>query len=453
MAALTGNQELTASEKLTGANGWYWLTTAFAGVVLLAIGWPVYAAGYGVWVIVAMLVALGQAAAPMLAVRFPTAAIVISAVSSVGGILATAATSGLVWPWAVTAILSLAFTHAVIGLRQSWQHLLIFWAVSTAIGASALVLPHAGELPGALANVITTASITAGVGGVAVLGRLWLTGLSDLAAERRLGAEEAAKRSELEDRNRIAQELHDVVAHSMSVISVQATTARYRLPDLDDRSLEEFDSIAGSARQALSEMRGLLTILRGGRDADIAPQPTVEDIPGLVSATRGTGAEVALDFGLAEAAVAPTTGLTAFRVVQEGLSNALRHAPGAPVRVHVGPGPARSAGSPSGSTHGPGRSPGQDLLVVSVVNGAPPETAPGPAASGSVPAGDERPDGSGPAGGGRPEGAASTARLGHLGAGLGLKGMRERVEGLGGTLTVGPTPEGGFAVTAVLPLT
>src|SRR5699024_915613 len=80
----------------------------------------------------------------------------------------------------------------------------------------------------------------------------------------------------------------------MSVISVQATTAKYRLPGLDERSLGEFDSMAASSRQALTEMRGLLAILRGGRDADLAPQPTIDDIHALVDITRGSGASVDL---------------------------------------------------------------------------------------------------------------------------------------------------------------
>ncbi|GAA1630438.1 hypothetical protein GCM10009700_17510 [Brevibacterium sanguinis] len=405
-------QEPTQLQAFIGSEGWYWLTTVFAGVVLVAVGWPVYASAYGMWVVVAMLIAVGQAIAPVLAIRLPTLAVVVSAVSSTAGIAATAHTSGLVWPWAVTATIALGLTCIVLGLRHRWPHLVTLWAVSAAIGAGSLLLPHAGDFQGAFANAITTAAVTAGVGGIAVLLRLWLTGRRQLAVERRLGAEETARRTELDNRNRIAQELHDVVAHSMSVISVQATTAQYRLPDLDDRSREEFDSIAEAARQALTEMRGLLTILRGGRDADLAPQPTVDDIPGLVSATRSSGAHVDIEFAVDSARTAPTTGLTAFRVVQEGLSNALRHASGAPIRVDVAP--------------------VDDGIVVSVLNGAPGagnRTAPD-AVNGTAP--DPKP---------------------MAGAGFGLTGMRERVEALGGTLTVGPTPDGGFAITAVLPTT
>src|SRR5699024_6939535 len=132
---------------------------------------------------------------------------------------------------------------------------------------------------------ITVLAIAAGAGIIGVTGRLFISGRRQLATERELSAAELAKRHELEERNRIAQELHDVVAHSMSVISVQATTATYRLPGLDERSLGEFDSRAAASRQARTEMRGPRAALRGGRDADLAPQPPIDDIPAVVDIT------------------------------------------------------------------------------------------------------------------------------------------------------------------------
>lgn len=386
-----------------GGEGWFWLISIFVGVVLVAVGWPVTAVLYGSSTVIAMLVVLAQSGALVLAVRKPIPAIIVGLISAAAGIILTADTSGLVWPWTVTSILALIFLHLIVGLRHSWLHLIVLWSLSAVLGALSLAMPHAGGLSGAMANVITTASLTAGVSAIAVIGNLWIRGRTQLATERRLSAEELSKRQELEERNRIAQELHDVVAHSMSVISVQATTARYRLPELDGRSVEEFDSIAGSARQALTEMRGLLAILRGGRDADLAPQPMVDDIPDLVEATRGSGAEVELEFPAGPISLNPTTGLTAFRLVQEALSNALRHAPGAAIRVSV-----RTD---------------ERQLSVGVVNGVP----------GSTDSGMNHPGSS------------------HPGGGFGLKGMRERVEALDGTLQVGPTAEGGFEVKATLP--
>lgn len=385
---------------LEGSQGWFWLIAAFVGAVLVAVAWPVTTVLYGVPTVYAMLLAFGLSAALLLAVRWPIPAIGLGLVSQAAGILLTADVSGAVRPFTVTSLLALVFLHLIIGLRHRWIHLVALWSGSALIGVLALILPHAGELPGALSNVITTVSIAAGAGIIGVIGNLLLKGRRQLESERELSAAELAKRQELEERNRIAQELHDVVAHSMSVISVQATTARYRLPGLDERSLGEFDSMASSARQALTEMRGLLAILRGGRDADLAPQPTVEDIPALVDVTRGSGAVVDLDFPAETFTLPPTTSLTAFRVVQESLSNALRHAAGAPVGVTVTVIESR--------------------LEISVRNG-------------------------------EPDGAADAGGHSHLGGGFGIKGMRERVEALGGSLRVGPTSAGGFEVTASLP--
>ena len=400
-AQSTHPAQSSALSTIAGSQGWFWLIAAFVGVVLVAIAWPVTTVLYGVPTVFAMVLAFSLSAALLLSVRWPIPAIGLGLVAQLAGILLTADVSGAVRPFTVTSLLALVFLHLIICLRHRWIHLVALWSGSALIGVLALVLPHAGELPGALSNVITTAAVAAGAGVIGVIGNLLIKGRRQLESERELSAAELAKRQELEERNRIAQELHDVVAHSMSVISVQATTAKYRLPGLDERSLGEFDSMAGSARQALTEMRGLLAILRGGRDADLAPQPTVDDIPALVDVTRGSGAVVDLDFPTEPMSLPPTTSLTAFRVVQESLSNALRHAAGAPVAVTV-----TAIGS---------------RLEISVLNG-------------------------------EPDGGADAGGHSHLGGGFGIKGMRERVEALGGSLRVGPTQHRGFEVRASLPM-
>ncbi|WP_181274985.1 sensor histidine kinase [Brevibacterium oceani] len=386
----------------TGGLGWFWLIAGFVGVVLVAISWPVTTVLYGVPTVFAMLIALALSVALVLAVRWPNVGIGLGLAAQIAGIVLTSGTSGEVWPFTVTSLLALVFLHLIIGLRQSWIRLVALWTLSAVIGVLALILPHAGGFAGALANVITTMAIAAGAGLIGVIGNLLIQGLRQLETERELSAAELAKRQELEERNRIAQELHDVVAHSMSVISVQATTAKYRLPELDERSLGEFDSMASSARQALTEMRGLLAILRGGRNADLAPQPSLEDIPALVDVTRGSGASVTLDFPDDAPVLSPTSSLTAFRVVQESLSNALRHAAGSSVSVTVAQVGQR--------------------LEITVVNGTPDAEA-----------------------------ATVAGAKSHLGGGFGLRGMRERVEALGGTLQVGPTDNGGFEVRASVP--
>ena len=388
-------------QMITGGEGWFWLISVFVGVVLVAISWPVTTVLYDVPTVFAMLIALAQSAALVLAVRWPIPAIGLGLLAQIVSILLTSDISGAVQPFTVTSLLALVFLHLIIGLRHRWFHLVALWSASAVIGVLTLLLPYADGLVGAFANVITTLSISAGAGIIGVIGNFLIQGRRQLETERELSAAELAKRQELEERNRIAQELHDVVAHSMSVISVQATTAKYRLPGLDERSIGEFDSMASSARQALTEMRGLLAILRVGRDADLAPQPTVEDIPALVDVTRSSGAVVDLDFPAETLPLPPTTSLTAFRVVQESLSNALRHAAGAAVGVTV---------TVIGTR-----------LEISVLNG-------------------------------EPDSGADAGGHSHLGGGFGIRGMRERVEALGGNLQVGPTDTGGFAVRASLPV-
>jgi signal transduction histidine kinase len=219
---------------------------------------------------------------------------------------------------------------------------------------------------------------------------------------------EKARRTVLEERTRIAREMHDVVAHHMSMIAVQAETAPFRLGELPEPARAEFVAIAGSAREALTDMRRLLGVLRSETDsAPTAPQPGLADVPELVAAARRVGVEVTYrDSAQASASDGPV-GLAAYRIVQEALANAARHAPGAPVDVTV---------TDDGGA--------VQVRVVSAaaVNGADPA-----AVGGADPAG------------------------GVAGAGLGLAGMRERAALLGGTLDAGPTDDGGFAVAATLP--
>lgn len=186
----------------------------------------------------------------------------------------------------------------------------------------------------------------------------------------------------------------------MSVITVQADSAPYRLPALSDEAREEFGTIAASARESLAEMRRLLVVLRGdGTEGERAPQPGLDRVQQLVEATvrAGLPAELSMPAGLE--GVPPAVDLSAYRIVQEALANAVRHAPGARARVSV-------------STDGA-------HLTVLVVNDPPQQ----------------------------PVSPLETAGTGH-----GLVGMRERVRLTGGTLDTGPLPDGGFRVAARLPL-
>lgn len=385
------------------ATHWTWLLASFGAVALVAVGWPILAAVHGIHVAVAMVLSIAQAASLVVAVRWPRSGVGLGALAALASSLAAGAVPGLPWPWPVTTLIAYVFLVLLIALRHRWQLAAAAWLAGMLVSVLALVLIAPGGLQSSWGNTFVYLGISSGVLAIGNGVRLLWSSRDQLRAERQVSAEQQAQRLELQQRNRIAQELHDVVAHNMSVISVQATTAPYRLPGLDEPVKQEFESIAGSSRRALHEMRGLLAVLRGDDDAATAPQPGLGDLPELIATSRASGATVELEMhpGLEDerlAAVPPATGLTVYRIVQEGLSNALRHSPGAPVSVWV-----------EADGH---------AVAVSVLNG--PAQDPGRAAA--------------------------------PGSGLGLQGMRDRALALGGTVQAGPTAEGGFSVRARLPL-
>lgn len=384
---------------------WSWIGASFAAVVLLAVGWPVTAAVYQVPVALAMVLVAAHSASVVLALRWAWLGLGLSLAAAGTLMLATFAGES-VWPWPVTALITQCAALAVGALARPWYYAASAWCAGAVLTLAALLGASPGLQPGVVASSIVFASVSAAVVLIGSLARLWILNAGRLEAAERSSAEQDRRSKELQERNRIARELHDVVAHSMSVISVQAATAQYRNPGMDEAARREFAEIAGSSRQALGEMRMLLSILRGeGDEAPTAPEPGLEDIDALVEATRASGTPIR-HRGLAAAelpATSSATGLAAYRIVQEALSNALRHAPSAEVSVDCEISDD-DAGHPQ--------------LRIRVVNTAPPEPAVDPAP----------------------------------GAGLGLAGLRERAAAVGGQMHAGPTPDGGFSVQALLPL-
>lgn len=381
------------------AAAWSWMGIIFAAVVLCAVGWPVTATVYGVGVLASMLLVVGHCGALVLTLRHPWAGIGMSLVISAAMMGATGESAGAVWPWPVTAMLTQFGVLLVAALRQSWYCPASGWAASALLTAAAVAVA-APDLPGGvLGTAIVFASVSAAVVVLGVLTRQWILNAGRLEASERTSAQQSRRRRELEERNRIARELHDVVAHSMSVISVQAATARYRNPGIGQEAQGEFEEIARSSRQALGEMRMLLGILRGEDEVPTGPTPGLEEIGALVESTRAAGVQISLHRD-DSVEVSSAVGLAAYRMVQEALSNALRHAPGSSVEVSIGV-EAEEAG-----------------LRLLVVNTAPPT----------------------------PNAVAAP------GAGLGLAGIRERVAAVGGTVSAAPTSEGGFRVEARVPL-
>lgn len=219
-------------------------------------------------------------------------------------------------------------------------------------------------------------------------------------ARERAEKAEAEQRAHVEaareaERRRIASEMHDVLAHRLSLLSVHAGALEFR----PDASPEEIEQAAGviraTATEALRDLRDVIGVLRTGDDSTAPPQPTLDAIPGLVEESRAAGMHVRsrIDASGGEVMV----GRTAYRVVQEGLTNARKHAPAAAVEVTVGP--------------------SDEQLVVEVVS--------------------------------RKSALAPPAQPG----GSGLIGLTERVELAGGTLECGPNRRGDFVLRAVLPWT
>ncbi|MBO0785322.1 MAG: sensor histidine kinase [Actinobacteria bacterium] len=235
------------------------------------------------------------------------------------------------------------------------------------------------------------------------------------------------ERALLEERQRIARELHDVVAHHMSVIAIQAEAAPYKSADPPPELVESFGEIRASALTGLNELRRLLGVLRSDAP-DTAPQPGLADLPGLLESAGNGGVTVSTDITGTPRPLPPGVDLSAYRITQEALSNAMRHAPGSSVRLRLAY--------------------GESGLMIEVRNDNCPA---GADAAGAVPAagGSGAANGAG-AGGAYPGGAypGDAYQGGH-----GIIGMRERAAMLGGHLSAAPTGNGEFLVTAFLPVT
>ncbi|XVQ12266.1 sensor histidine kinase [Spirillospora sp. CA-255316] len=250
----------------------------------------------------------------------------------------------------------------------------------------------------------------------------------------------------MRERARIARELHDVVAHSVSMIAVQAETAPYTMRNLSPEARDGYTEIAKTAREALVEMRRLLSVLRADAKAEpeSAPQPRLDRLPELVEQHRGAGGRVDMQVRGDPRTLSTTVELSAYRIVQEALTNARRHAPGAEVRVELTYLPDRLAvrvldDGASAPTMVLNRDGTPSRTAVLDPSGA--GTGAGPAAMPGA--------GTGQAGRTRLE----TPSSGVPGGGHGLVGMRERATMLGGRFSAGPVAEGGFVVEAELPLT
>ncbi|MFE6132280.1 sensor histidine kinase [Streptomyces sp. NPDC056437] len=343
--------------------------------------------------------ATAQTVPLLLALTRPLQAWWIVAAADVAGAFALMGAAGTVdrsWPWTPMVVIGYLVLMACLGLREPRRTLLAVWLATGAVGwLFELISQDRSDGIHLLLFVLSGVVLV-------VTGALRERGDAQrrLVVQETISEAERAQRTVLEERARIARELHDVVAHHMSLITVQADSAPYRIESLPDAAREEFGAIAAGARESLTEMRRLLTVLRSeGTESELTPQPGLDRVQQLVEATVRAGVPVELAFGVPSDPVPQAVDLSAYRIVQEALANVVRHAPGAATRVSV-------------------TSDGTDLTVL-VVN---------------LPA-EER-----------------TSPLETTGTGHGLVGMRERVRLTGGTLDTGPLPDGGFRVAARLPL-
>ncbi|MFE9674026.1 sensor histidine kinase [Streptomyces sp. NPDC006259] len=252
-------------------------------------------------------------------------------------------------------------------------------------------LPPAGDRPASFAQEVVVATWVAVIVAVSELARARREQWARERAERA----QAARRRADEERLRIARELHDVLAHSLSVINVQAGVGLALLDSDPEQARTALTAIKSASKEALGDVRQVLSTLRAPGDAPRAPAPGLDRLPELVEQAARAGLTV--EVGGEAPRLPPGTDLAAFRIVQEALTNVVRHSGSRHARVHLD-----QAGG------------GLRLTI----------------------------DDDGP---------AADAEAG--GSGNGLAGMRERAAALGGSIEAGPRDDGGFRVLAVLPCT
>ncbi|MYR64871.1 sensor histidine kinase [Streptomyces sp. SID8360] len=366
-------------------------------MVAVAVGLPIWlstlalmrarSGGAGSWILVGdPLVALGCLTLLLWRRRWPLAVAVAVTVASTVSALATGA--------ALLALCSVATRRRPVEIGA------VVLAYVTASQFAVEVYRVQGSAEALWWVEVAVPALTAGIAvatGMAVGARrveVWSLRERAESAEREQSAREAQARAL--ERNRIAREMHDVLAHRISLVAMQAGVLDHRGDLSADENRVLVRGIAEGSHQALEELREVLGVLRADPGRPDPPQPSLDRVPDLVADARASG----LDVRLADAVTATPpdgVGRTCYRIVQEALTNAAKHAPGAVVRVTLG-------GAAGGT------------LDVGVRNGPAPRRTARP------------PD-----------------------SGFGLLGLGERITLAGGELDHRPTPEGGYVLTARLP--
>jgi signal transduction histidine kinase len=306
------------------------------------------------------------------------------------------------------AMLVIIYTVAADGARWASRLGLIGGLCAATVGQLRWPLRDEGPLGAVLIVIFQTVPFALAwvLGDSIRTRRAYLAQLEERAARLEKEREAQAKVAVAAERARIARELHDVVAHNVSVMVVQADGAAYVMDAAPEQARKALETISGTGRQALAEMRRLLGVLRTGEhqeSGEYVPQPDVEQLDDLIEQCRTSGLPVDFKVEGTPRPLPSGVELTAYRIVQEALTN---------TRKHGGP----NAGASVRLVY---FDDGLGLLVEDDGKGAPHELY--------------------------EEGGAD-------GQGHGLIGMRERVGMVGGTLDAGPRPGGGFRISALLPL-
>ncbi|MFG2143940.1 histidine kinase [Streptomyces sp. NPDC048696] len=298
------------------------------------------------------------------------------------------------WPWTPGAFVAQLAVMVVVTLRTRPRTAAWMWVLTLVLGTTMDFATNRSYGADTGPMAVTSAILLL----IAVVVSIRREAEHKITAEQSVTAFERDKRAVLEERTTIARELHDVVAHHMSVVAIQAEAAPYRVENTPPELAQAFATIRENAVAALTELRRVLGVVRAADyEAPDAPQPTLADLDALLANVRDAGLDVTKTVTGAVRELPQGVELSAYRIIQEALSNTLRHAPGAAARVEV----AYVLGG----------------VGLRIVNGPP----------------------TGPA-------AASP------GSGHGITGMRERVAMLGGEMTAEPVADGGYEVAVFIPV-
>lgn len=382
-------------------SAWDYIAAAVA-LVFLAVGWPTFFVTHD----------LAAAAVPVLAVlgSIPVAVARYFPFASWATVTVTCALAvplhadpGYPLGWPVVFHLALAVCLAAVILIEPLPRVALAVAATVAL----MVLNTQMQVRfGWMVGVAVFSAVLVLVRWLVVSRRQLRSSHVQLVRESARSSEQSDLRLRAEERNHLARDLHDVVAHQMSMIVVQAQSAPYRLQGVSPAIHAEFDSIAGTAREALDEVRGLLGVLRTDAESPAVEPVGADQIEPTLRAARRSGMDITWQITGETHGIDETAGVVLHRVLQESLSNASRHAPGGLVVVTLTVSTADTGDAPPTAT----------LEVDS-----------GPAAPGAL-------------------------IVPGSGGGTGITGMSARVQAVGGAFTALPAADGGFTVSATVPL-